>query len=150
MIILFVNIKLLIDSCLSKGFPGQLHEALPKCTGMILDLNVYVRVAQSVEYVTTYDKLFYLWASRVRVPLCTFIFSFVSFFQIISLSFITLCFILILVSNSLTFYKFYQYSLIYKINLLFFHLKICMHILNEIYVSGCQLSSTHRTILSCT
>ena len=96
MIILFVNIKLLIDSCLSKGFPGQLHEALRKCIGMILALRVYVRVAQSVAYVATYGKLFYLWASRVRVPLCTFIFSFVSFFKFISLSFITLCFNLIL------------------------------------------------------
>ena len=74
MSILFVNIKLLIDSCLSKGFPGQLHEALRKCIGMILVLSVYVRVAQSVEYVATYGKLFYLWASRVRVPMCTFIF----------------------------------------------------------------------------
>ena len=53
----------------------------------------FVRVAQSVEDVATYGKLFYLWASRVRVPLCTFIFSFVSFFNFISLSFITLCFI---------------------------------------------------------
>ena len=42
MIILFVNIKLLIDSCLSKGFPGQLHEALRKFIGMILVLSVYV------------------------------------------------------------------------------------------------------------
>ena len=38
MIILFVNIKLLIDSCLSKGFPCQLHEALRKCIGKILAL----------------------------------------------------------------------------------------------------------------
>ena len=51
MIILFVNIKLLIESCLSKGFPGQLHQALRKCIGMILALRVYVRVAQSVDYV---------------------------------------------------------------------------------------------------
>ena len=36
MIILFVNIKLFFDSCLSKGFRGQLHEALRKCIGMIL------------------------------------------------------------------------------------------------------------------
>ena len=36
LILLFVNIKLLIDSCLSKGFSGQLHEALRKCIGMIL------------------------------------------------------------------------------------------------------------------
>ena len=60
MIILFVSIKLLIDSCLSKGFPGQLHEALRKCIGKILALRVYERVAQSVEYVADYDKLFYL------------------------------------------------------------------------------------------
>ena len=58
MIILFVNIKLLIDSCLSKGFPGVLHEALRQCIGMILALRVYVRVAQSVEYVATYGKFF--------------------------------------------------------------------------------------------
>ena len=58
MIILFVNIKQLIDSCLSKGFPGQLHEALRKCIGMILALRVYVRVAQSVDYVATYANCF--------------------------------------------------------------------------------------------
>ena len=40
----------LIDSCLSKGFPSQLHEASRKCIGMILALRVYVRVVQSVEY----------------------------------------------------------------------------------------------------
>ena len=34
MIILFVNIKLLIDSCFSKGFLSQLHEALRKCIGI--------------------------------------------------------------------------------------------------------------------
>ena len=80
MIILFVNIKLLINSCLSNGFPGQLHKGLRKCIGMILVLSVYVRVAQSVEYVATYGELFYLWASWVLFPLCTFIFSsFVSF-----------------------------------------------------------------------
>ena len=42
-----------MDSCLSKGFFGQLHEALRKCIGKILVLSVYVRVAQSVEYVAT-------------------------------------------------------------------------------------------------
>ena len=89
MIILFVNIKLLIDSCLSKGFPGQLHEALRKCIGIMLALSVYVRVAQSVECVATYDKSFYLWASRVRVPPCTFNFIYFLLF-FISLSFITL------------------------------------------------------------
>ena len=36
MIMLFINIKLLmIDNYLSRGFPGQLHEALCKCIGMI-------------------------------------------------------------------------------------------------------------------
>ena len=60
MIIIFVNIKLLIDSCLSKGYPGQLHEALRKCIGMISALRVYARVAQSVEYVADYGKSFYL------------------------------------------------------------------------------------------
>ena len=81
MIIRFVNIKLLIESCLSNGFPGQLRKALRKCIGMILVLSVYVRVSQSVEYVASNGKLFYLWALRVRFPLCTFIifFSFVSF-----------------------------------------------------------------------
>ena len=52
-------------------------------------------MAQSIEYVATYDKLFYLWASRVRVLLCMlFFFSFLFFINFISLSFITLCFIL--------------------------------------------------------
>ena len=37
MIILFINIKLLmINNYLSKGFPGQRHEALYKCLGMEL------------------------------------------------------------------------------------------------------------------
>ena len=37
-IMLFINIKLLmIDNYLSKGFPGQLHEALCKCICMIFD-----------------------------------------------------------------------------------------------------------------
>ena len=76
MIIQFVNIKLLIDRCLSKGFPGQLHEALRKCINMIFVFMLYVRVAQSVEYVPAYSKSFYLWTSRVRVPLCTFTFFF--------------------------------------------------------------------------
>ena len=66
MIILFVNIKLLIIDGISRSI------------GMILVLSVHVKVAQSVEYVASYGKLFYLWASRVRVPLCTF-YSFVSF-----------------------------------------------------------------------
>ena len=39
-IIQFVNIKLSIDSCLSKGFPGQLHEALRKCICMIFAFRV--------------------------------------------------------------------------------------------------------------
>ena len=37
MIMLFINIELfMVDINLSKGFPGQLHEALCKCIGMIL------------------------------------------------------------------------------------------------------------------
>ena len=37
MIMLFINIELfMIDNYLSKGFPGQPHEALCKCIGMIL------------------------------------------------------------------------------------------------------------------
>ena len=37
MIMLFINIELfMIDNYLSKGFSGQLHEALCKCNGMIL------------------------------------------------------------------------------------------------------------------
>ena len=37
MIMLFINIELfMIDNYLSKGFPGQLHEALCRCIGMIL------------------------------------------------------------------------------------------------------------------
>ena len=36
MIMLFINIKLaMIDNYLSEGFPGQLHEELCKCIGMI-------------------------------------------------------------------------------------------------------------------
>ena len=83
MIILFVNNKLLIDSCLPKGFPGQLHEALRKCIGILFALRVFVKVAQSVEYATAYYKLFYHWASRVRVPLCTYIYIYIIFFCLI-------------------------------------------------------------------
>ena len=37
MIMLFINIELfMIDNYLSKEFPGQLHESLCKCIGMIL------------------------------------------------------------------------------------------------------------------
>ena len=37
MIMLFINIELfMVDNYISKGFPGQLHEALCKCIGMIL------------------------------------------------------------------------------------------------------------------
>ena len=37
MIMLFINIELfMVDNYLSKGFPGQLDEALCKCIGMIL------------------------------------------------------------------------------------------------------------------
>ena len=81
MIMLFINIKLLmIDNYLSKGFPGQLHGPLCKCIGMIFTLRVYAKVAQLVEYVTSNNRLFYLWKSGVRVPLCTYIFSLVFFF----------------------------------------------------------------------
>ena len=39
MIMLFINIELLmIDNYLSRGYPGQLHEALCKCIGMIFGL----------------------------------------------------------------------------------------------------------------
>ena len=95
MIILFVNIKLLMNSCLSKKFPGRLHEASRKCIGMILVFFVYVRVAQSVEDVASYGKLFYLWASRGTSP-TVYLFFILFLFYFISLSFITLCFILIL------------------------------------------------------
>ena len=75
MIMLFINIKLLmIDNYLSKGFPGQLHEALCKYIGMIFAYRVYEKVAQLVEYVTSNGRLFYLLESGVRVPLCTYIF----------------------------------------------------------------------------
>ena len=51
MIMLFINIKLLmIDDYLSKGFPGQLHEALCKYVGMIFAYRVYAKVAHLVEY----------------------------------------------------------------------------------------------------
>ena len=77
MIILLINIKLfMIDNYLSKGFPAQLHEALCKCIGIIFAKKVYAKVAQLVEYVTSNDRLFYLWESGVLVPLCTYIFFF--------------------------------------------------------------------------
>ena len=67
---LFINIKLfIIDNYLSKGFPGQLHEALCKCIDMIFIKWVYVKVAQLVEYVTYNDRLFYLRESGVRVTM---------------------------------------------------------------------------------
>ena len=93
MILLFINIKLLIiDNYLSKGFPGQLHEALCKYIGMIFAERVYAKVAQLVEYVTSNYRLFYLWESGVRVPLCIYIFFFtillffVSYFIIVLFS----------------------------------------------------------------
>ena len=70
MSMVFINIELfMIDNYLSKGFPGQLHEALCKCNGMILAEIVYAKVAQLVEYVSSNDRFFYLWESGVRVPL---------------------------------------------------------------------------------
>ena len=67
---LFVNIKLfIIDNYLSKGFPGQLQEALCKCIDTIFIKRVYVKVAQLVEYVTSNDRLFYLRESGVRVTM---------------------------------------------------------------------------------
>ena len=70
MIMLFITIELfMVDNYLSKGFPGQLHEALCKCIAMILAKIVYAKVAQLVEYVSSNDRLFYLWESGVRVPL---------------------------------------------------------------------------------
>ena len=48
MIILFINIKLLmIDNYLSKGFPGQLHEALCKYICTIFAQRVHVRICKS-------------------------------------------------------------------------------------------------------
>ena len=67
----------MIDNYLSKGFPDQPHEALCKCIALIFAKRVYAKVAQLVEYVTSTDRLFYLWESGVRVPLCTYIFSLV-------------------------------------------------------------------------
>ena len=70
MIMLFINIELfMIDNYLSKGFPGQLHEALCKCIGRILAYIVYAKVAQLVEYVSSNDRFFYFWESGVRLPL---------------------------------------------------------------------------------
>ena len=67
---LFINIKLfIIDNYLSKGFPGQLHEALCNCIDMIFIKRVYVKVAQLVQYVTSNDRLFYLRESGVRVTM---------------------------------------------------------------------------------
>ena len=83
MIIIFVNIKLLIDSCLSKGFPGQLHEALRKCISMILILSVYVRVAQSVEYIATYGKFVLSRGIPGSSPTVYFYFFFCFFFLIL-------------------------------------------------------------------
>ena len=64
----------MINNYVSKGFPGQLHEALCKYIGMLFALRVYAKVAQLVEYVISNDRLFYLWESGVRVPLYTYIF----------------------------------------------------------------------------
>ena len=72
MSMLFINIELfMIDNYFSKGFPSQLHEVLCKCIVMILAKILYAKVAQLVECVTSNDRLFYLWESRVRVPLLT-------------------------------------------------------------------------------
>ena len=44
MIMLFINNKLLIiDYYLSKGFLGQLHDALCKCIGIIFAYRVYAK-----------------------------------------------------------------------------------------------------------
>ena len=95
MIMLFINIKLLIiDNYLFKGFPGQLNEVLCKCIGMIFAYRVYAKVAQLVEYISSNDKLFYLWDSGVRVPPCTyFFFSILLFFSLILFHY---CFIFIM------------------------------------------------------
>ena len=94
MIMLFINIELfMIDNYLSKGFPGQLHEALCKCIGMIHAKIVYAKVAQLEEYVSSNDRLFYLRKSGVRVPLSTYIFSLIFFFYIFLFHY---CFIFII------------------------------------------------------
>ena len=64
MIMLFINNKLLIiDNYLSKGFPGQLYDALCKYIAIIFAYRVYAKVAQLVEYISSKDRLFYLWES---------------------------------------------------------------------------------------
>ena len=56
------NYVVALDNYLSKGFPGQLHEALCKCTGMIFASN---------------DRLFYLWEFGGSSPTLFLYFSFV-------------------------------------------------------------------------
>ena len=72
--LIFDHSEVKIDQYLSKAFPGQLHEALCKCIGMIFAERVYAKVAQLVEYISYNDRLFNLWESGVRVPLCTYFF----------------------------------------------------------------------------
>ena len=75
MIMLFINIKLLmIDNYHSKGFPGQLHEALCKCFGMIFVLRVNAKDAQLVQYVTFNDRLFFFSGNRGFEFRCVLIF----------------------------------------------------------------------------
>ena len=86
MIMQFINIKLLIiDNYLSEGFPGQLHDALCKCIGIIFAYRVYAKVAQLVEYISFNDRLFYLWESGGSSPTVYLLFS------LVFCSFISLC-----------------------------------------------------------
>ena len=88
MIILFVNIKLLIYSLLSKEFPGQLHEALRKLYWYDIGFKCVCK-SGSVGRVRRYLRQIVLSLGIPgSSPTVYFSFFFCFFFNFISLSFI--------------------------------------------------------------
>ena len=93
---LFINIKLLIIvNYISKGFPGQLHDALCKCIEIIFACRVYAKVAQLVEYISSKNRLFYLCESGGSSPTMCLFFSIV-FCSLFCLILFHYCFIFII------------------------------------------------------
>ena len=53
MVSVFINIQLIINNGLSKGFPDQINEAFTKTNRYDLYALLLVRIAQSVELLTS-------------------------------------------------------------------------------------------------
>ena len=67
MVSVFINIQLIINNGLSKGFPDQINEAFTKMYRYDLYVLLLVRIAQSVELLANNVCLVLIKTLRVRI-----------------------------------------------------------------------------------